>query len=99
MELREKTGNPCEVETSLYFMVVRQASIEDNPDDDSVQTSLPKSYLRAYHLVPLDSFLCTHGPCTKVDGTLNISPSQTMLCITRWKLPAPAVNPNIFGLW
>lgn len=49
-------------------MVVRQASIEDNPDDDTVQTAIPKSYLRAYHLVKLDSFVCTHGPSTKVDG-------------------------------
>lgn len=55
-------------------MVVKQASIEDNPNDDTVQTSLPKSYMRAYDLVKLDSFVCTHGPSTKVDGKI-------MLCL------------------
>ncbi|KAG7153507.1 Mediator of RNA polymerase II transcription subunit 14-like [Homarus americanus] len=67
VEFNEKEGSPCEVEQNLYFMVVKQASIEDNPDDDTVQTSLPKSYMRAYELVKLDSFVCTHGPSTKVD--------------------------------
>ncbi|XP_069951708.1 mediator of RNA polymerase II transcription subunit 14-like isoform X2 [Cherax quadricarinatus] len=67
VEFSEKEGSPCEVEQNLYFMVVKQASIEDNPDDDTVQTSLPKSYMRAYDLVKLDSFVCTHGPSTKVD--------------------------------
>lgn len=70
MEFCEKEGGPCEIEQSLYFMVVKQASIEDNPNDDTVQTSLPKSYMRAYDLVKLDSFVCTHGPSTKVDGKL-----------------------------
>lgn len=68
MEFSEKEGSPCEIEQSLYFMVVKQASIEDNPNDDTVQTALPKSYMRAYDLVKLDSFVCTHGPSTKVDG-------------------------------
>lgn len=68
VEFKEREGSPCEVEQSLYFMVVRQASIEDNPDDDTIQTAIPKSYLRAYDLVKLDSFVCTHGPSTKVDG-------------------------------
>ncbi|XP_064090575.1 mediator of RNA polymerase II transcription subunit 14-like [Macrobrachium nipponense] len=67
LEFNEKEGSPCEVEQSLYFMVVKQASIEDNPDDDTVETSLPKSYMRAYDLEKLDSFVCTHGPSTKVD--------------------------------
>ncbi|XP_071549261.1 mediator of RNA polymerase II transcription subunit 14 [Panulirus ornatus] len=67
VEFSEKEGSPCEVEQNLYFMVVKQASIEDNPNDDTVQTSVPKSYMRAYDLVKLDSFVCTHGPSTKVD--------------------------------
>lgn len=67
VEFCEKEGSPCEIEQSLYFMVVKQASIEDNPNDDTVQTALPKSYMRAYDLVKLDSFVCTHGPSTKVD--------------------------------
>ena len=50
------------------LLVVKEASIEDNPDDESFQTFVPKSYLRAYGLVPVDTFSCVFGPTTKIDG-------------------------------
>ena len=74
MELKEREGSPCELDSCLYLMVVRQASIEDNPNDDTVQTSIPKSYMRAYDLVQLDTFVCTHGPSNKVDGKSTCKP-------------------------
>ncbi|KAB7504809.1 hypothetical protein Anas_09210 [Armadillidium nasatum] len=52
----------------MFLLIVKEASIEDDPNDDSVQTSLPKSYLRAYKLLPIDPFSCIHGPTTKVDA-------------------------------
>lgn len=57
-----------EADQRLYLLLVREASIEDDPNDPSVQTALPRSYMRAYRLMPLDSFLCSHGPHTTVDG-------------------------------
>nr|XP_053641820.1 uncharacterized protein LOC128695344 [Cherax quadricarinatus] len=76
-------------------MVVKQASIEDNPDDDTVQTSLPKSYMRAYDLVKLDSFVCTHGPSTKVDDTAtswNLGSED----IYKTFFTAAATNPSLW---
>ncbi|KAA0196130.1 hypothetical protein HAZT_HAZT003542 [Hyalella azteca] len=67
--VEERSGSKCEVDLSLYLLLVKEASIEDDPNDPSVQTALPRSYMRAYGLMPLDTFLCSHGPHTKLDVT------------------------------
>ncbi|KAF2357663.1 Mediator complex subunit Med14 [Trinorchestia longiramus] len=67
VSVAERNGSKCEVDLKLYLLLVREASIEDDPNDPSVQTSLPRSYMRAYGLMPLDTFLCSHGPHTKLD--------------------------------
>ncbi len=42
VEFHEKQSNHCEIEYQYYFLWVRPASIEDNPNDESVVTDIPK---------------------------------------------------------
>lgn len=67
VEFHEKETNHCEIEYQYYFLWVRPASIEDNPNDDKVVTAIPKVYLKALTMVQFDPFLVTHGTSTKVD--------------------------------
>ncbi|KAF4526396.1 hypothetical protein B566_EDAN012686 [Ephemera danica] len=67
VEFDERTDSPCEVTCNFYLAMVKPSSIEDNPDDDSVETDIPKTYLKVQSLVELDSFVVTHGPFTSVD--------------------------------
>lgn len=55
---------------NFYLAMVKPSSIEDKPDDETVETDIPKTYLRVQSLVELDSFVVTHGPFTSVDGKL-----------------------------
>ncbi|KAK4883568.1 hypothetical protein RN001_006887 [Aquatica leii] len=68
VELKEKENSPCEVDFSFYLAVVKHSSIEDNPDDDNIETEIPKVYLKVQSLIELDTFVVTHGPYTSVDG-------------------------------
>lgn len=68
MELKEKESSPCEVECGFYLAVVKQSSIEDNPNDDTIETEIPKLYLKVLTLLQFDTFVVTHGPFTSVDG-------------------------------
>lgn len=58
------------MDLKMYLLVVKEASIEDDPNDDSFQTSLPKSYLRAYRLIPIEDFACLFGATTKIDSKI-----------------------------
>ena len=49
--------------------VVKQSSIEDNPDDDTIETEIPKVYLKVQTLIEFDTFVATHGPFTPIDST------------------------------
>ncbi|XP_065344128.1 mediator of RNA polymerase II transcription subunit 14 isoform X2 [Cloeon dipterum] len=57
----------CRIRTAFHLLMVKPASIEDSPDDDGVETEFPKTYLRVQHMVELDMYVATHGPCTAVD--------------------------------
>jgi hypothetical protein len=49
---------------------VKHSSIEDDPHDDSIETEIPKMYLKVLTLIEFDTFVITHGPFTSVDGML-----------------------------
>lgn len=73
VEFKEKESSPCEVECSFYMAVVKHCSIEDNPNDDSIETEFPKVFLKLLTLIEFDTFVVTHGPYTAVDGELFLS--------------------------
>ncbi|XP_063244367.1 mediator of RNA polymerase II transcription subunit 14 isoform X2 [Bacillus rossius redtenbacheri] len=67
VEFKEKESTPCEIECAFYLAVVKHSSIEDNPHDDTIETEIPKMYLKVLTLIEFDSFVITHGPFTSVD--------------------------------
>lgn len=68
MELKERENSPCEMDFIFYLAMVKQASIEDDPHDDSIEKEIPKMYLKVLTLIEFDTFVTTHGPFTPVDG-------------------------------
>ncbi len=42
VEFHERASNHCEMDYQYYFLWVKPASIEDNPNDESVVTDVPK---------------------------------------------------------
>lgn len=71
IELKEKENNPCEIDCFFYMAVVKHSSIEDNPNDDTIETEIPKVYLRVQTLIEFDTFVATHGPFTNIDGPID----------------------------
>ncbi|CAH1996692.1 unnamed protein product [Acanthoscelides obtectus] len=69
VELKEKENSPCEIDCAFYMTVVKHSSFEDNPDDDSIETEIPKVYLKIQTLIEFDTFVSTHGPFTSIDGS------------------------------
>ncbi|CAG0893105.1 unnamed protein product [Darwinula stevensoni] len=67
VEVEGKESCPCEMSYKYFLVFVKPCSIEDDPKDDTVETELPKMYLRVLSMVELDSFITIHGPCTRVD--------------------------------
>lgn len=67
IEFKEKESAPCEIDCSFYLVVVKNSSIEDNPDDDTVETEIPKVFLKVQSLIEFDTFVVTHGPFTSID--------------------------------
>lgn len=65
---KEKETSPCEIECAFYLAVVKHSSIEDDPHDDSIETEIPKMYLKVQSLIEFDTFVITHGPFTSVDN-------------------------------
>lgn len=74
VEMKEKETSPTEMDYTFYLAVVKQSSIEDDPHDDSIETEIPKMYLKVLTLIEFDSFVTTHGPFTAVDGMYKGSP-------------------------
>ena len=72
VEFKEKESSPCEIDCSFYLAVVKHSSIEDDPHDDSIETEIPKMYLKVLTLIEFDTFVITHGPFTSVDGMLSV---------------------------
>lgn len=56
------------MEFAFYLAFVKHSSIEENPNDDSIETDIPKMYFKVQTLIEFDSFAVTHGPGTYVDG-------------------------------
>lgn len=71
VELKEKPACLNEMEYSFYLAFVRHSSIEDDPTDDSIETEIPKMYLKVLTLIEFDTFVATHGPGTYIDGLFN----------------------------
>ncbi|XP_054267906.1 mediator of RNA polymerase II transcription subunit 14-like [Macrosteles quadrilineatus] len=71
VEIKEKESLPCEMECNFYLAVVKHSSIEDSPHDDTIETEIPKMYLRVLTLIEFDTFVTTHGPFTSVDEQQN----------------------------
>nr|XP_015839661.1 PREDICTED: mediator of RNA polymerase II transcription subunit 14 [Tribolium castaneum] len=68
VELKEKETSMCEVDCAFHMAVVKPSSIEDNPDDDTIETEIPKVYLKVQTLIEFDTFVATHGPFTSIDS-------------------------------
>jgi len=82
VEFKEKESSPCEIDCSFYLAVVKHSSIEDDPHDDSIETEIPKMYLKVLTLIEFDTFVITHGPFTSVDGMLSyIYTYQNLICM------------------
>lgn len=69
VELKEKESASYEIDCAFYMAVVKPSSIEDNPDDDTIETDIPKVYLKVQTLIEFDTFVATHGPFTSIDST------------------------------
>lgn len=67
VELKEKENSPCEVDCNFYLAVVKHSSIEDDPHDDTIESEIPKMYLKVLTLIEFDTFVTTHGPFTTID--------------------------------
>lgn len=72
MELKEKEHSPCEIECFFHLAIVKHSSIEDNPNDDTVETEIPKVYFKVQSLIEFDTFVATHGPFTNIDGKIAV---------------------------
>ena len=61
VEFHEKASNHCEMEYKYFLLWVKPASIEDNPNDESVVTNIPKVYLKV-SLLCMNSHLHSNPP-------------------------------------
>ncbi|KAL1465599.1 hypothetical protein WDU94_005154 [Cyamophila willieti] len=94
VEFKEKE-NAADMECHYYLIFVKHSSIEDDPNDDTIETDIPKVYLKVLTLIEFDTFVITHGPFTAVDETLDkgncgkrkLSPTKYD-CTKRAKHPA-----------
>ncbi|XP_060525569.1 mediator of RNA polymerase II transcription subunit 14 [Cylas formicarius] len=75
VEIKEKESTHCETDCSFYMCVVKHSSIEDNPNDESIETEIPKVFLKVQTLIEFDTFVATHGPFTCIDG--GVDPDHT----------------------
>lgn len=48
--------------------VVKHSGVEDNPNEDTIETEIPKAFLKVQTLIEFDTFVATHGPFTSIDG-------------------------------
>ncbi|KAL1505868.1 hypothetical protein ABEB36_005326 [Hypothenemus hampei] len=71
-EFKERESTSCEIDCSFYMCVVKFVSIEDNHEDESVETEIRKAFLRVQTLIEFDTFVSTHGQFTTIDGGLDL---------------------------
>lgn len=67
VELKERTNSPCEMDFSFYMILVKHSNVDDKPDE-SIESEIPKKYLKVQTLIEFDTFVVTHGPFTNVDS-------------------------------
>ncbi|KAG4074048.1 hypothetical protein HA402_014253 [Bradysia odoriphaga] len=67
VEIKERPTNVCEMDYTFYLALVKPSSIDDNPNDDAIESDIPKMYFRVQNLIEFDTFAVTHGPGTYVD--------------------------------
>ncbi|KAJ6633734.1 Mediator of RNA polymerase II transcription subunit 14 [Pseudolycoriella hygida] len=67
VEIKERPTNVSEMDFTFYLALVKHSSIDDSPNDDSIETDIPKMYFRVQNLIEFDTFAVTHGPGTYVD--------------------------------
>lgn len=68
VEIKERPTNVCEMDYTFYLAFVKHSSIDDNPNDETIDNDIPKVYFRVQTLIEFDTFAVTHGPGTYVDG-------------------------------
>ncbi|XP_050538100.1 mediator of RNA polymerase II transcription subunit 14 [Daktulosphaira vitifoliae] len=66
VEFSENDKSPCKIEYKFYLANVKKSSIEDNPNDETIETDIPKMYLKVLTLLTIEKFVATHGPFTAV---------------------------------
>lgn len=73
VEFKEKEDESGEMEYSFYLIMVKKAAAEENEElmGSSGSTTNPKFYLKPVSVIPLDTFVATHGPYTAVDGKVD----------------------------
>lgn len=83
VEIKERAGQPCEMDFNFNLVYVRHAAIDDNPNADEQHNSesdIPKVYLRVQTLIEFDSFVATHGSSTCLsDGNASGSAANGMV--------------------
>nr|XP_018906970.1 PREDICTED: mediator of RNA polymerase II transcription subunit 14 isoform X1 [Bemisia tabaci] len=67
VELKEKESCACEVDCKFYLALMKHSAVDEDAQDESIETEIPKLYLKLQTLIQLDNFLATHGPFTSVD--------------------------------
>lgn len=68
VEIKERPTNVCEMDYTFYLALVKPSSIDESPNDDAIESDIPKMYFRVQNLIEFDTFAVTHGPGTYVDG-------------------------------
>lgn len=92
VEFKEKEGT-ADIECHYYLIFVKHSSIEDDPNDETIETDIPKVYLKVLTLIEFDTFVITHGPFTAVDESLD---GKRKLTVTKHDSVKKAKNPAYF---
>lgn len=85
VEFAENEKSPCRIEYKFYLANVKKSSIEDNPNDESIEVDIPKMYLKVLTLLTIEKFVATHGPFTSVieEDQEKIDPNSRKRVIVR----------------
>ncbi|CAG7734428.1 unnamed protein product [Allacma fusca] len=77
VEFKEKEDYRSEMDYFFYLIIVKKASAEENEELPVGTTgAIPKFYLRPVTIIPLDTFVSTHGAYTEVDV---LDPSERIM--------------------
>ena len=65
-----------------YLMHVQSAGFEGGVLEGEATEDSPSVYLNAGHLMQLDTCLCTHGPCSQLQGQTTTFTPKIIIIIT-----------------